>query len=273
MRLEDLIKKLETLQVPNTEIQSHRSRLKMALYQAAYLQKQSKPPLSEALKFKLKGVLNSMNTGAAILRKPAYAIVIAFAVLLTLTMGVPVVRAEIINTVSGWFSIQNPDGQGTMTWQHTFDFQPYSPAYVPAGWRMAENMMAGEEGYYILGTYYTGKNMYDGTSSRNFNEGDQFAALFQKKTSADTTLPLGESRNIKGYQAVLQQGTAISFEYSTYSSDIAKWLEKELQSPGVKKLTWVQGTTQLELVSNLSEAQLLEIAESMKPATLVQSAK
>lgn len=273
MKEEELARQLENLEIPRIEMQSHRSRLKMALYQASREQKQTRPSLSETLKMKLKGVLNSMNAGVAILRKPAYAIIIALAILLAFSMSVPVVRAEIVNTVSGWFSFQNPDEKGVLIIQHNWDFQPFNPTYVPTGWRMTESMTAGAEGAYIFGMYYTNKNMYDGTNSRNFNAEDQFAALIQKKPPADRALPSGDTRNIKGYQAVLQQGTAISFEYSVYSSDITRWLEKELQSSNVKKLTWMQENTQLEIVSNLSEAQLLKIAESMKPATNIQPNK
>jgi hypothetical protein len=64
MREEDLINKLEKIEVPEIELQSHRRRLRMALLQSQYFQEQ--PGRFAALKLKIKGGIAMLRNKKAL---------------------------------------------------------------------------------------------------------------------------------------------------------------------------------------------------------------
>ena len=61
----------------------------------------------------------------------------------------------------------------------------------------------------------------------------------------------------------MRSGSAVSLGDNPTA---ANWLRTELQASFVNQLTWFQVNTQLEILSDLPEADMLKIAESMKPA-------
>jgi hypothetical protein len=68
---EELIKKLEKVELPDIEIQSHRRRLRMALLESRYFEEEPKVAVPSVAKSKLKGGINIMKRGL-VSRPPAW---------------------------------------------------------------------------------------------------------------------------------------------------------------------------------------------------------
>lgn len=71
MREEELIKKLESVELPDIELQSHRRRLRMALLDAGYLQRQREVAILELAKSRVKGGIDTMIRGL-VSRQPVW---------------------------------------------------------------------------------------------------------------------------------------------------------------------------------------------------------
>lgn len=97
MKEEELIKKLKNAKLPDIELQSHQSRLKMALLDAGYPQKQREVSFWELAKSKLKGVKDTMIKGL-ISRQPVWKTatvgILALALVIGLGLAIPSLTAE-----------------------------------------------------------------------------------------------------------------------------------------------------------------------------------
>ena len=95
MKEEKLIKKLQNAKLPDIKLQSHQSRLKMALLDAGYPQKQRGVAFRELAKSKLKGVKDTMIRGL-ISRQPIWKTVTIgiLALVLGLGLAIPAFTAE-----------------------------------------------------------------------------------------------------------------------------------------------------------------------------------
>ena len=97
MREEELIKKLENVELPRIELQSHRCRLRMALFNAGYLQRQRGVAILELAKSKIKGGIDLMIRGL-VSRQPiwktAVASVLALALVIGLSLTIPSLSTE-----------------------------------------------------------------------------------------------------------------------------------------------------------------------------------
>ncbi|MGD9116478.1 MAG: hypothetical protein PVJ61_04790 [Dehalococcoidia bacterium] len=97
MKEEELIEKLKNAKLPDIELESHKSRLKMALLDAGYPQKQRGAAFWELAKSKLKGVQETMLRGL-ISRQPVWKTVtfgaLAIAVVLGLSLTIPSLTAD-----------------------------------------------------------------------------------------------------------------------------------------------------------------------------------
>lgn len=86
MREEELIKKLESVKLPEIELQSHRRRLKMALLNAGYLQRQREVAILELAKSKVKGGIDTMIRGL-VSRQPVWKTAVVSVLALALVIG------------------------------------------------------------------------------------------------------------------------------------------------------------------------------------------
>ena len=92
MKEEELIKKLENAKVPDIKLESHQRRLKMALLDAGYLNRQPRVTILGLAKSKIKGGIDIIMRGL-VSRQPvwktALASVLAIALVIGLTIALP----------------------------------------------------------------------------------------------------------------------------------------------------------------------------------------
>jgi len=86
MKEEELIKKLESVELPRIELQSHQCRLRMALLDAGYLQRQRGVAILELAKSKVKGGIDIMIRGL-VSRQPVWKTAVASVLAIALIMG------------------------------------------------------------------------------------------------------------------------------------------------------------------------------------------
>ena len=97
MKEEELIKKLENVELPDIELQSHRRRLRMALLDAGYLKRQRGVAILELAKSKVKGEIDTMIRGL-VSRQPvwktAVVSILALALVVGLSLTIPSLSTE-----------------------------------------------------------------------------------------------------------------------------------------------------------------------------------
>ena len=83
MKEEELRKKLEMVEIPRIELESHRSRLKMALLNSDYFKKKRGNRIMDAVKTQARGMMDTMLDGM-VARRPAWkvALVTAFTMIM-----------------------------------------------------------------------------------------------------------------------------------------------------------------------------------------------
>ena len=83
MKEEELRKKLERVEIPRIELESHRSRLKMALLNSDYFKKKRGNRIMDAVKTQARGMMDTMLDGM-VARRPAWkvALVTAFSMIM-----------------------------------------------------------------------------------------------------------------------------------------------------------------------------------------------
>jgi len=97
MREEELIKKLENVELPRIELQSHQHRLRMALLDAGYLQRRPGVTILELAKSRVKGGIDIMIRGL-VSRQPVWKTaavsVLALALVIGLSLTIPSLSTE-----------------------------------------------------------------------------------------------------------------------------------------------------------------------------------
>jgi len=83
MKDKDLIKKLENVELPEVELPSHQRRLKMALLESGYLRKRQSATVSERVKNRIKGGIDTIM-GIFVSRRPVWQTVLASALAIVL---------------------------------------------------------------------------------------------------------------------------------------------------------------------------------------------
>jgi len=86
MKEEELIRKLENVELPDIKLQSHQRRLRMALLDAGYLKRQRGVTILELVKSKTKGVKDTMIRGL-VSRQPVWKTAVVSILALTLVIG------------------------------------------------------------------------------------------------------------------------------------------------------------------------------------------
>lgn len=179
---------------------------------------------------------------------------------------VPSVRAQVGEILSTWFRFESPGGEYGVAIGGPMEFTPLHPTYLPAGLESSGggiSAFAGSESESIELTYHNDK---------------QFIAITQTKAPADKVLPAGQETTVSDQPAVLVTDLEGTFEYGfripegahvetvgTPPAEPAPYHGTIAYTDG-KRLTWYAGDVKVEMLSNLPEAEMFRIAESLVPA-------
>lgn len=117
MKEEELIKKLESVRLPEIELESHRRRLKMALLDAGYLKRQREVAILELAKSKVKGGIDTMIRGL-VSRQPvwktALASVLAIALITGLAITLPGLTGQSPEALAAEIARHSPQVQAAL---------------------------------------------------------------------------------------------------------------------------------------------------------------
>ena len=117
MKEEDLIKKLENVELPEIELESHRRRLRMALLDAGYLKRQREVAIWELAKSKVKGVKDTMIRGL-VSRQPVWKTavigVLALALITGLAIAIPSLTGQSPEALAAEIAQNSPEVQAAL---------------------------------------------------------------------------------------------------------------------------------------------------------------
>ncbi len=150
---------------------------------------------------------------------------------------------------NAWFRFEVP-GLGGEIAMPAPEFTPLQPTDLPAGFQ-STSMMGGGSAQAIEFTYFSG---------------EQFVALAQRKAFIDKSLPAGRKTAVKGQPAVMVTGLKGTIDLGTPPAGPTPVPAKPINYTDGKRLTWYVGEVKAEILSNLSEGEILKIAESLAPA-------
>lgn len=111
MKEEELIKKLESIDLPRIEVQSYRRRLRMALLDSEYFKEQPKVGVFSLAKSKMKGGINTMK-GLISWRpiwKPALVSTLAIALIVSSALFVPSLVGPSLETLAADIAKNSPE--------------------------------------------------------------------------------------------------------------------------------------------------------------------
>jgi len=201
--------------------------------------------------------------------KFALATIATLVLLVSVVAFVPTVRAQVGEVIARWFGFQVPGGRFEIGMAAPdVDFIPLRPTYLPA--KVAHSLGGGVKGETgALRQAYWGE--------------DSFVDIIQTRAPTDKPLPVGREVAVNGQPAVLVTGLKGTFKF------VPRLLKEATKEKGVigtppatpvhfrlegisipyddgKRLVWYAGDVKIEMLSNLSEEEMLKIAESMVPA-------
>jgi len=114
MREEELIKKLESVELPEIELQSHRRRLRMALLDAGYLQRRPGITILDLAKSRVKGGIDIMIRGL-VSRQPVWKTavigVLAVALIAGLAIALPSLTGQSPEALAAEIAQNDPEIQ------------------------------------------------------------------------------------------------------------------------------------------------------------------
>jgi len=117
MREEDLIKKLENVELPEIEVQSHRRQLRMALLDAGYLRGQRGVTILEVAKSKVKGGIDIIMRGL-LSRQPVWKSLVvgvgAIALIIGLTIALPSLTGQSAEALAAEIAENSPQVQAAL---------------------------------------------------------------------------------------------------------------------------------------------------------------
>ncbi|MEA3345577.1 MAG: hypothetical protein U9Q78_04945 [Chloroflexota bacterium] len=180
---------------------------------------------------------------------------------------VPTVRGQVGEAIAKWFRIEFPGGKVAVEMSGPAEFTPLHPTYLPAGLQSSG-----------ISTKVSGES--ESVELVCHNE-EQFVAVTQTKAPADRALPAGRKVTVKGQKGVLIAGLEGTFEGGPRIPKDAL-VQKEERPPTEpirirgerisipyddgKRLVWYVSDVKVEMLSNLSEEEMLKVAESLVPA-------
>lgn len=87
MKEEELMKKLEKVELPKIELESHRRRLRMALLDSDYFKKRQEVTFMELVKARTRGVMDTIWSGL-VARRPVWQVALASTLVVIVTAAV-----------------------------------------------------------------------------------------------------------------------------------------------------------------------------------------
>jgi hypothetical protein len=180
---------------------------------------------------------------------------------------IPSVRAQAGEMLNTWFRFKSPGGEYEVALSGPAEFAPLHPSYLPV------DLQGSGVG---ISSTITG----EGSESVElvYHNEDQFLTITQSKASEDKILPVGHKVIINGQKGVLVTDLEGTFKYGFRIPEGAQ--VETLGTPPSERdtyhgtitykdgklLTWFVGDVKVEMLSNLPEAEMLKIAESLVPA-------
>ena len=209
------------------------------------------------------GRINQIFEGGLTMKKGfALAALAAMVIAVSTVAFVPSVRAQVGEILNTWFRFETPGGGGAIAISGTAEFVPLYPTYLPTEFQTLGFVIGGESE--SIGLMY-------------HNE-EQFLTTTQSKAPVDKALPAGTEVTINGQKGVLVTGLEGTFEcgfripegahvetFGTPPAGRDPYHGTIAYTDG-KRLTWYAGDVKVEMLSNLSEEEMLKIAESLVPA-------
>ncbi|MBC7227179.1 MAG: zf-HC2 domain-containing protein [Thermoflexales bacterium] len=189
--------------------------------------------------------------GMALAQRFVWALV-AVLVIITGTMAfVPSIRAQVEKVIAQQFHFEVPGGRFIIKIPSPgVDFTPLRPTYLPAQLMCAlEDEGKGQrEGFRQV---YAGK--------------DWFVEIIQTRSSAERSLPTGWEVSINGHPGILKTGLQGKFEFTPSFAVKGSVCSSVYIYTDGKQLTWYTDDIQVVILSNLSDEEMLKIAQSMVP--------
>jgi len=201
----------------------------------------------------LQSIVLSIRTvflGGTMVRKFVLASLVALALVFGVLTTVPTVRAQVREMIETWFHFQLPGGRsgvGVGWGGERQAFAPYMPTWLPEGLDLG---LSG--GSTAPGAEYVEFEFH----SMPRRKGDvRFIRLIEGVGEAVPGLPEGREVTVNSQQAV-------------FTSELSDRHEIQSDPPtpaGARLLAWYMGEVKIELVSNLSESEMIAVAESLVP--------
>ncbi len=203
-----------------------------------------------ALAIQRVGQAFPLREGTALKQRLVLALIVTLVITTGIMVFVPSIKAQVGEAIVQWLRVEVPDGRFKITMlSPDVDFIPLYPTYLPP--RLIYSLEDGGKGIEAFRQVYAGK--------------DWFIEIVQTKSPAERSLPTGREVNINGQPGVLNTGLQGKFEL------VPRFEARESVYPSVytyvdgKRLTWYVGDIKVEMLSNLSEEEVLKIAQSMMP--------
>lgn len=208
----------------------------------------------ESLKDKLPNIQKSQKPtqGGLQMKKLVPAALLAAIFLAAgLIFAVPGALAQFEELFSHWIWTESPDGSESVSWgsSDALPFTPYTIEYFPVGFQSKGTTSGFTESFDSLSFSLA----YD-------NGQDRYIKVITSQGAAYTELPKGEPVIVNGQAAVLVKDIKAD---SVLLGDIDDFVKNSGNEHFL--LTWFAGDVQVEILSNFSVAEILQIAESAVP--------
>lgn len=253
----------EPLEAPATAWSHLEARLSQEIHAAPSEQDTHHLHLSSFLEI----LTNLLKGGSAMRRGKAWAALAVLMITIGVMISVPAVRAQ-VGGLLRWFRFEGPAGGGEVAVPGSVEFTPLRPTYLPAGFQamaVGLNPEAASLSYWNAATQQI--LIIDET---RMGRGQQNA------------LPSGKRMKVNGQPAVLVTGLQrnISFVQLPPTPEATAQTSGEPEEPLApvtvtgeniavfdgKLLVWHADGMRIEMFSNLSEEEMIKVAESLAPA-------
>jgi hypothetical protein len=192
--------------------------------------------------------MRSLFLGGTLLRRFAVVALLALILLLGFVTIVPSVRAQVRDMITAWFHFQLPGGRSSVGigWGESRQaFPPYLPTWLPEGLDLG--LIGGTT---VPGAEYVEFEFHPMPRRKG---DERFIRLIEGQGEAVPGLPEGRATTVGDRPAV-------------FSTDLEERHQIQTDPPtpaGARLLAWYIGETKIELVSNLSETDMVRVAASL----------
>lgn len=201
----------------------------------------------------LRPIILSIRTvflGGTLVRKVSLVSLVALALVFGVVTTVPAVRAQVREMIDTWFHFQLSGGRsgvGVGWGEEKQAFPPYMPTWLPEGLDLGMTGFSTAPGAEYVEFEFHPMPRHKGD--------DRFIRLIEGVGEAVPGLPEGREVTVNDRRAVFTRELSSRHE-----------IQSDPPTPaGARLLAWYIGEIKIELVSNLSESEMIAIAESLVP--------